>query len=144
MPEVTVYTDGACSGNPGKGGWGAVLICDKAVKEISGSEELTTNNKMELTAVIMALKELKTRCKVNIYTDSKYVYTGITEWIYGWMKSNWRNSQKQAVKNKELWLALFELSQQHDIKWNWVKGHAGHEMNERADLLATTACQEQK
>ncbi|MEM6602801.1 MAG: ribonuclease HI [Pseudomonadota bacterium] len=134
--NVTIWTDGACSGNPGPGGWGALLRYDEIEKEISGGEAETTNNRMELMAAIMALSALKTRCDVTVWTDSTYVKKGITEWISGWQKKNWKNSTGKAVKNKDLWQQLLELTAQHEVTWKWVKGHAGHAENERADQLA--------
>ena len=133
---VTIYTDGACKGNPGAGGWGAWLSSDGHEKELFGGEAHTTNNRMELLAVIRALEVLKRRCTVQLHTDSKYVQQGISEWIHGWKKNGWRTSAKKPVKNDDLWKELDALSQQHDIKWLWVKGHAGHNGNERADELA--------
>lgn len=133
---VTIYTDGACKGNPGPGGWGAWLSCNGKEKELFGGEADTTNNRMELTAVIRALEALKRSCTVDLHTDSKYVQQGITAWIHGWKKNGWRTSDKKPVKNDDLWKALDELAQQHQIKWHWVKGHAGHAGNERADQLA--------
>ena len=139
--EIIIYTDGACSGNPGAGGWGAVIVDKNGVQsELSGGEVLTTNNKMELTAAIVALKKIPAGSIVKIYTDSQYVKNGITSWINGWLKNGWKNSQKQDVKNKELWIELLEVSKKHQIEWCWVKGHAGHEMNERADELARIGC----
>ena len=134
--KVIIYTDGACSGNPGKGGWGAVLIYGDKEKEISGYEEITTNNKMELTAVIESLKILNRKCNVELWTDSSYVKNGITEWIFSWKKNNWKNSKKEEVKNKDLWQKLDELNNFHNITWNWVKGHADNELNNRVDILA--------
>lgn len=134
--KVIIYTDGACSGNPGKGGWGALLICGEKRREIYGGELETTNNQMELTAVIQALGLLKKKCDVELWTDSQYVKNGITDWIIGWKKNNWKNSQKKPVKNKELWLKLDELCSFHNVSWNWVKGHNGHIENERVDELA--------
>ena len=134
--SVTIYTDGACKGNPGPGGWGAWLSCNGKEKELFGGEGDTTNNRMELTAVIRALEALKRSCTVELHTDSKYVQQGITTWIHGWKKNGWRTSDKKPVKNDDLWKALDELAQQHQIKWHWVKGHAGHAGNERADQLA--------
>ncbi len=134
--KVIIYTDGACSGNPGKGGWGAILQYGDNIKEISGYSELTTNNKMELQAVIEALKLLKRRCDIELYTDSVYVKDGITKWIDNWKKNNWRTSKKDDVKNKELWVELDNLVNQHNINWNWVKGHADNEFNNRVDRLA--------
>lgn len=136
---VEIYTDGACSGNPGPGGWGAIMRYNGHEKELSGGEAETTNNRMELTAVIKALEALKKASRVEIYTDSQYVQKGITEWIEGWKARNWKNAAKKPVKNKDLWQELDELQQQHDISFHWVKGHAGHPENERADALAVAA-----
>ncbi len=133
---VKIYTDGACKGNPGVGGWGALLEINGTEKELFGGERLTTNNRMELLAVIRALEALKRRCTVQLHTDSKYVQQGISEWIHGWKKNGWRTSAKKPVKNDDLWKQLDTVSQQHDIEWLWVKGHAGHNGNERADALA--------
>lgn len=133
---VDIYTDGACKGNPGAGGWGALLVAGGKSREIFGGEAHTTNNRMELTAVIRALEALKRRCNVRLHTDSKYVQQGITEWIHNWKKRDWRTADKKPVKNDDLWKHLDELAQQHDIEWLWVKGHAGHDGNERADALA--------
>lgn len=134
--SVTIYTDGACSGNPGPGGWGAILRFGEHEKEINGGEFETTNNRMELTAAIEALNGLKRRCTVHLHTDSQYVKGGITEWIEGWKKNGWKTSAKKPVKNAELWQALEEACAKHDVHWHWVKGHAGHPDNERADELA--------
>ncbi len=134
---VTIYTDGACKGNPGIGGWGAILIHQESAKEIYGYEQDTTNNRMELTAVISALLVLKRTCKVELYTDSTYVQKGMNEWIEGWIKKNWKN-----VKNVDLWKQLYELAQQHSISWHWVKAHNGNQLNERADYLANLAIME--
>lgn len=134
--KVIIYTDGACSGNPGKGGWGAVLKYGEITKQISGYSDLTTNNKMELQAVIEALKLLKKRCDVEIFTDSVYVKDGITKWINSWKMNNWKTSKKEPVKNKELWVELDNLRNQHNINWNWVKGHADDEINNIVDKLA--------
>ena len=134
--KVIIYTDGACSGNPGKGGWGAVLKYGEITKQISGYSDLTTNNKMELQAVIEALKLLKKRCDVEIFTDSVYVKDGITKWINSWKMNNWKTSKKESVKNKELWIELDNLRNQHNINWNWVKGHADDEINNIVDKLA--------
>ena len=135
--RVEIFTDGACSGNPGVGGWGAILRYKDIEKELSGGEENTTNNRMELMAVIMALSVLKTKCNISLYTDSKYVMNGITEWLANWKSNNWQTSnKKQAVKNIDLWQRLDELTQQHEIRWLWVKGHNGHHENERCDALA--------
>ena len=136
---VEVFTDGACKGNPGPGGWGAVLRFNGHEKELSGGDPLTTNNRMELTAAIQALAVLTRPCRVRLSTDSKYVMDGLTHWIHGWRKNGWRTADKKPVKNVELWQALFELTQKHRIEWEWVKGHAGHPENERADKLASDA-----
>ncbi|WP_108879657.1 ribonuclease HI [Anderseniella sp. Alg231-50] len=136
MTDVTIYTDGACSGNPGPGGWGAILVHGETRKELSGGETETTNNRMELQAAIEALNALKRPCKVALYTDSVYVRDGITKWIKGWQRNGWRTAAKKPVKNAELWQALQAALQPHDIDWHWVKGHAGHPENERADELA--------
>ena len=135
--RVEIFTDGACSGNHGVGGGGAILRYKDIEKELSGGEENTTNNRMELMAVIMALSVLKTKCNISLYTDSKYVMNGITEWLANWKRNNWQTSnKKQAVKNIHLWQRLDELTPQHDIRWLWVKGHNGHPENERCDALA--------
>ena len=133
---VKIYTDGACKGNPGAGGWGALLEIGGREKELYGGEAHTTNNRMELLAVIRALEALKRHCRVQLHTDSKYVQQGITEWIHNWKKRGWRTADKKPVKNDDLWKELDALAQQHDIEWLWVKGHAGHDGNERADELA--------
>ena len=138
MTDVIIYTDGACSGNPGPGGWGAILVHGETRKELSGGETETTNNRMELQAAIEALNALKRPCKVALYTDSVYVRDGITKWIKGWQRNGWRTAAKKPVKNTELWQALQAALQPHDIDWHWVKGHAGHPENERADELART------
>lgn len=138
-PLVEIYTDGACSGNPGHGGWGALLIFKGKKKEIFGYLETTTNNQMELMAAIEALKVLKKPCKVNLYTDSTYVQKGITEWIYNWEKNNWRKRDNSPVKNIELWQKLQQEMEKHDIIWNWVKGHSDNEGNNTADRLAVEA-----
>ena len=134
--EVTIYTDGACSGNPGPGGWGAILRFGEHEKELNGGDFETTNNKMELTAAIEALNALKEPCIVNLHTDSQYVKGGITGWIDGWKRNGWKTSAKKPVKNEELWRALEQARDRHDVSWHWVKGHAGHPDNERADELA--------
>lgn len=134
--KIIIYTDGACSGNPGKGGWGAILKYGDHTKEISGYAELTTNNKMELQAVIEALKLIKKDYDIEIFTDSSYVKNGITSWINTWKLNNWKTSKRESVKNKELWLELDELRQKYNINWNWVKGHADDEINNRVDELA--------
>ena len=136
MPELFAYTDGACSGNPGPGGWGAILRHGETVKEMSGGEAETTNNRMELLGAISALNALKSACEVDLYTDSKYVMDGISKWIFGWKKNGWKTAAKKPVKNAELWQALDQANQRHKVKWHWVKGHAGHAENERADELA--------
>ena len=133
---VIIHTDGACSGNPGPGGWGAVLQYGKTVTELKGGAPLTTNNKMELTAAIEALNLLKRPCAIELHTDSNYVKDGLTKWIHGWKRNGWRTADKKPVKNAELWQALDAATQRHTINWHWVKGHAGDEMNERADELA--------
>ena len=134
--EVVIYTDGACKGNPGPGGWGVVLRAGAHVKEMHGGEPGTTNNRMELTAVIRALESLTRPCTVRLHTDSQYVQKGITEWIHSWKLRGWRTADKKAVKNSDLWRRLDELAGRHEIKWIWVKGHAGDPGNERADELA--------
>jgi len=134
--KVIVHTDGACSGNPGPGGWGAILEYNGHVKELMGGEELTTNNRMELTAAIEALKALKRPSEVEIHTDSQYLRDGVTKWIHGWKRNGWRTADKKPVKNVELWQALDAALGTHQISWHWVKGHAGHDLNERADELA--------
>jgi ribonuclease HI len=138
--KYTIYTDGACSGNPGPGGWGAVIFDnDNKQKNISGSEENTTNNRMELSAAIMALKEVNTNSEITIYTDSTYVKNGITEWVLKWKENGWKNSNKEPVKNKDLWEKLDNLCEQNTINWKWVKGHASNKYNNLADELATKA-----
>ncbi len=133
---IHIYSDGACKGNPGAGGWGALLVTDGHRKEICGGEADTTNNRMEMTAVIRALESLKRPSTVEVHTDSQYVQKGISEWMAGWKRRNWRTADGKPVKNQDLWLQLDSLSQLHRIKWKWVKGHAGHPENERADALA--------
>jgi ribonuclease HI len=142
MPEVTIYTDGACSGNPGPGGWGAVMLSGRHRKEIWGGEPATTNNRMELMAAIQALESLKKPCKVEVHTDSKYVQQGIAEWIHGWKRRGWKTADKKPVKNEDLWRRLDEARSRHDVQWRWVKGHAGHELNELADALARRGIQD--
>jgi ribonuclease HI len=135
-PKVTIYTDGACSGNPGPGGWGAILISGAHHKELSGGEAVTTNNRMELLGAIAALEALKRSSEVELFTDSNYVKNGITGWIHGWKRNGWRTADKKPVKNAELWQRLDAANARHAVTWHWVKGHAGHPENERADELA--------
>ncbi len=135
-PCVTIWTDGACSGNPGPGGWGAILSHGEKIRELCGGAPNTTNNQMELSAAIMALEALTRPCLVDLHTDSKYVMDGITSWIHGWKRRGWTTADKKPVKNVELWQRLEAAGQKHTIQWHWVKGHAGHPMNERADELA--------
>ncbi len=140
MKKVTIYTDGACSGNPGPGGWGAILMYNGAQKEISGANNETTNNIMEITAVLEAIKLLKEECEVKIYSDSAYVVNAFNQgWIYNWMKNNWRTANKEPVKNKELWEELYSLIQKHKVEFIKVKGHSDNEFNNRCDFLATSA-----
>lgn len=136
---VEVYADGACKGNPGPGGWGVLLRAGGVEKELFGGERQTTNNRMELTAVIRALEALKRRCRVRLYTDSQYVQKGISQWIHDWKRRGWRTADRKPVKNVDLWRRLDELAGGHDIEWHWVRGHAGHPENERADALANRA-----
>ena len=136
MKQVIIYTDGACRGNPGPGGWGALIKYDSAEKTIFGGQANTTNNQMELSAAIEGLAILKEPCNVELFTDSKYVMDGITQWIQNWKKNNWRTAAKKDVKNKELWQKLDQLITQHQVQWHWVKGHSGDAGNEAADLLA--------
>ena len=136
MKTVNIYTDGACRGNPGPGGWGVLIQYQDNEKEYFGGNQNTTNNQMELQAAIEGLKLLKEVCIVNLTTDSKYVMQGITSWIKKWKINKWKNSNKKDVKNKELWIELDKLCMKHDVRWNWVKGHTGHEQNEIADMLA--------
>jgi len=136
MKDVEIYTDGACKGNPGAGGWGALLECGGKTKELFGGEAHTTNNRMELMAVIRALEALREPCRVRLHTDSQYVQLGIRDWIHQWKKRGWRTADKKPVKNEELWRRLDTAREQHDVEWLWVKGHAGDPGNERADELA--------
>jgi ribonuclease HI len=136
---VEIFCDGACSGNPGPGGYGAILRCGGSEKEISGGAPDTTNNRMEMTAVVEALRQLKRPCRVSITTDSQYVVKGMTEWIDGWQRKGWKNSKKEPVLNRDLWELLLEESKRHTINWNWVRGHDGHAENERCDQLAREA-----
>ena len=133
---VAIWTDGACSGNPGPGGWGAILRNGRHEKELSGGEALTTNNRMELTAAIAALEALKAPCRVELHTDSQYLRGGVTEWIHNWKRNGWRTADKKPVKNDDLWRRLDAAAERHAIDWRWVKGHAGDETNERADALS--------
>ncbi len=137
--KVRIYTDGACKGNPGPGGWAALLIFNGTEKELSGFEANTTNNRMELTAAIMGIEALKREVEGELYTDSQYVRQGITEWIHNWKKNGWRNAQKKPVQNSDLWQRLDAAQAKHKIEWHWVKGHAGHPENERVDQLANDA-----
>ncbi len=139
MKKVEVFTDGACKGNPGPGGWGAILRMGHHERELSGSEAQTTNNRMELSAVIRALQALKEPCHVHLHTDSRYVIDGITKWIFGWQKNGWKTAAKKPVLNAELWQELLLATKRHRIEWIWVKGHDGHPENERADKLASDA-----
>jgi ribonuclease HI len=139
QPHVTIHTDGACSGNPGPGGWGAILGFGEREKELKGGEAYTTNNRMELMAAIAALEALTRPCRVDLYTDSQYLRGGITGWIHGWKKNGWRTADKKPVKNVDLWQRLDEALKRHHVQWHWVKGHAGHDLNERADALAREA-----
>jgi ribonuclease HI len=134
--DVQIFTDGACSGNPGPGGWGALLRFGTREKELKGGEALTTNNRMELMAAISALEALKRGCSVDLYTDSNYLREGITKWIHSWRRNGWRTAEKKPVKNAELWQRLDQALARHRIQWHWVRGHAGHAENERADMLA--------
>jgi len=135
-PHVVIHTDGACSGNPGPGGWGAILAFGSHERELKGGEPHTTNNRMELTAAIAALEALKRPCRVDLHTDSQYLRNGIMSWIKGWKRNGWRTADKQPVKNVDLWQRLDAVLAPHDVTWHWVKGHAGHHLNERADELA--------
>ena len=138
---IKIYTDGSCLNNPGNGGWAAIINDNEIIKKISGSVKDTTNNKMELMAPIMALQEIDKNNEIEINTDSQYVRLGITEWIHKWIKNNWQTSKKEPVKNKELWMQLYELTKSYKIKWIWVKAHAGNALNEEVDLLAKKAAE---
>ena len=142
QPHIIIYTDGACKGNPGPGGWGAVLRSGEHEKQIHGGEKLTTNNRMEISAVIFALKALKQRSIVELWTDSQYVQKGVTEWLEGWKKRGWKTASKDPVKNADLWQELDALLPHHEISWHWVRGHNGHPGNELADLLANKGVEE--
>ena len=145
MSHVIIHTDGACKGNPGPGGWGAILQSGGGhEKELWGGEPLTTNNRMELMAAIMALEALTRPCRVDLHTDSKYVMQGIEQWIHGWKARGWKTADKKPVKNEDLWKRLDAARARHDVKWHWVKGHAGHELNERADGLANRGIDEMR
>jgi ribonuclease HI len=141
LTKVEIFTDGACKGNPGPGGWGAVIRSGAHEKELSGGEALTTNNRMELMAAIEGLNALKRPCQVVLTTDSNYVKDGITKWVFGWQKNGWKTADKKPVKNADLWQALVEATRRHRIEWHWVKGHAGHPENDRADRLASDAAE---
>jgi ribonuclease HI len=141
---VTVYTDGGCKGNPGPGGWGALLLYNEHKREIWGGEPLTTNNRMELMAAIAALEALKRECRVELHTDSQYLRNGITEWITGWKANGWKTAQKKPVKNADLWQRLDEARRRHNVSWHWVRGHDGHAENERAHELAQRGIEEQE
>ena len=138
---IKIYTDGSCLNNPGDGGWAAIIIINGDIKKISGSVKDTTNNKMELLAPIKALKEIKKNHPIEIYTDSQYGRLGITDWIHKWIKNNWQTSKREPVKNKELWVQLYELTNSYEIKWIWVKAHAGNILNDEVDLLAKHAAE---
>ena len=141
LKQIKIFTDGACKGNPGPGGWGAVLFYGEHEKQLFGGEALTTNNRMELQAAIEGLKVLNQRCDVLITTDSQYVRKGITEWLAGWKRNGWKTAAKKPVKNDDLWRELDELTQAHQVQWAWVKGHSGHPENELADQLANKGCE---
>jgi ribonuclease HI len=141
VKQLEIFTDGACKGNPGPGGWGAVIRYGKHEKEISGGDPDTTNNRMELSATIQALKILIEPCEVKLHTDSRYVIDGITKWIHGWQRNGWKNASKQPVSNIDLWHDLIEATARHQVEWIWVKGHNGHPENERADRLASDAAE---
>jgi len=141
-PKVLIYTDGACRGNPGPGGWGAILIANGREKELCGGERATTNNRMELMAAIQALEALNKPCKVELHTDSQYMRNGIMTWIHGWKARGWKTADKSPVKNEDLWKRLDLARSKHEVDWRWVKGHAGHELNERADGLANRGMRE--
>ena len=144
LPEVEIFTDGACRGNPGPGGWAALLRTGDKEREISGGEALTTNNRMELRAAIEGLNALKKPCRVELHTDSNYVRDGITKWIHGWKRNGWRTADKKPVKNADLWEALLEAAARHQVTWHWVKGHSGHPENDRVDTLACAEADAQR
>ncbi len=139
LPRVAIFTDGACKGNPGPGGWGAILRFGAQEKELNGADALTTNNRMELQAAISGLTALTRPCRVDLTTDSVYVRDGITKWVHGWQRNGWKTADKKPVKNADLWQALLAAARPHQVTWHWVKGHAGHAENERADALANAA-----
>lgn len=142
LPHVIIHTDGACSGNPGIGGWGAILSFGKIEKELKGSESPSTNNRMELMAAICALEALKCTCRVDVYTDSRYVQEGASNWLRGWKRNGWKTKSRKPIKNKELWQRLDSVAIGHQVRWHWVKGHNGHGLNERADALARSGVAE--
>lgn len=142
MKQVTIYTDGACRGNPGPGGWGAVLQYGEHQRELYGGEPDTTNNRMELTAALQALEALREPCEIDLTTDSEYVRKGITEWLPAWKKRNWKTADRKPVKNADLWQALEQAAARHLVRWHWVKGHSGHNGNEQADMLANRGIDE--
>lgn len=142
MKQVTIYTDGACRGNPGPGGWGAVLQYGEHQRELYGAEPDTTNNRMELTAALQALEALREPCEIDLTTDSEYLRKGITEWLPGWKKRNWKTADRKPVKNADLWQALEQAAARHLVRWHWVKGHSGHNGNEQADMLANRGIDE--
>ena len=144
LPFIEIFTDGACRGNPGPGGWAALLRTVEKERELSGGEPLTTNNRMELTAAIRALQALKRPCRVQLHTDSQYVRDGITRWIHGWRNNGWRTSDKKPVKNAELWQELVDAAAPHRVEWHWVKGHSGHPENDRVDALASAEADDQR
>ena len=141
MNKIEIYTDGACSGNPGIGGWGAIIKDSSSERDLCGGEKYTTNNRMELMAAISALNAVKEPSEIDLYTDSQYVKNGITVWIKNWIARGWKTADKKPVKNVELWMQLQEAVERHNVSWHWVEGHAGHEMNERVDSLARSQCQ---
>lgn len=142
MKHVEIFTDGACKGNPGPGGWGVLLRLGKHEKELAGSEAETTNNRMELTAAIRGLDALTERCRVDLYSDSKYVLDGITKWVEGWQKRGWKNASKKPVRNADLWHQLIDAADRHEVSWHWVRGHSGHPENDRVDRLASDKAEE--
>lgn len=144
LPRIEIFTDGACRGNPGPGGWAALIRSGAREKELSGGEPMTTNNRMELTAAIKGLEALKRPCLVELHTDSQYVRDGITRWIHNWRQNGWRTSDKKPVKNAELWQQLLEAASAHKVKWHWVKGHSGHVENDRVDALACAEADDQR